>query len=163
MKLILSTALLLASARAFMIPHASHVRGSSLQVFDRLFSTSTNSQYPVIADESVMSKKAHGTSEKPVQKDLRWKCDYDTADRSKLCRMGSFYYVVKTLLTHCTPHHQPINWIFSLQLQSSLRWVCWLLDNHWIPQFLQRSCSGWRIAHQILWFSYRRASFYSSC
>eukprot|EP00957_Ditylum_brightwellii_P141048 10745525-Ditylum_brightwellii.AAC.1 len=38
-------------------------------------------QLPVMCEESVMSKKAHGTSEKPVMKDLKWGCDYDTADR----------------------------------------------------------------------------------
>jgi hypothetical protein len=54
----------------------------SRHVFNKLFgTTTTNSKYPIIADESVMSKKAHGTSEKPVQRNLRWNCDYDTADR----------------------------------------------------------------------------------
>lgn len=57
--------------------------GAHLFLFDKLFSTSTNSQYPVYADESVMKPKAHGTSEKPVQSKLRWNCDFDTADRSK--------------------------------------------------------------------------------
>jgi hypothetical protein len=58
--------------------------GMSRNLFDALFgttTTNTNSPYPIVADESVMSKKAHGTSEKPVQKNLRWNCDYDTADR----------------------------------------------------------------------------------
>ncbi len=36
-----------------------------------------------------MSQKAHGTSETPVQKDLRWKCDYDTADR--ICNFNRHY------------------------------------------------------------------------
>ena len=36
---------------------------------------------PVIGDESIMSKKKHGTSETPAQKNLRWGCDWDTADR----------------------------------------------------------------------------------
>ena len=31
--------------------------------------------------EDVMSKKAHGTSNVPVQKELRWNVDRDTADR----------------------------------------------------------------------------------
>jgi hypothetical protein len=30
-----------------------------------------------VAEEDVMSQKQHGTSEKPVQKNLRWNCDYD--------------------------------------------------------------------------------------
>ena len=55
----------------------------SLQLFNKLFSSQsqTDSKYPIMADESVMSPKKHGTSDKPVQKKLRWNCDYDTADR----------------------------------------------------------------------------------
>lgn len=34
-----------------------------------------------MGDESIMSPKAHGTSEVPVQKDLRWNCDAQIADR----------------------------------------------------------------------------------
>lgn len=36
---------------------------------------------PVMGTEDIMKPKAHGTSEKAVMKDLRWGCDYDTADR----------------------------------------------------------------------------------
>ena len=36
-----------------------------------------------------MSPKAHGTSEVPVQKNLRWECDYDTADR--ICNFNRHY------------------------------------------------------------------------
>ncbi|GAX16305.1 hypothetical protein FisN_35Hh003 [Fistulifera solaris] len=105
MKFALPAAFLLVNTRAFVIPNSLPSRGSSLQVFDRLFSTNTNSQYPVIADESVMSKKAHGTSEKPVQKDLRWKCDYDTADR--ICNFNRHYaefagyWTTTTFLDYC--------------------------------------------------------------
>lgn len=66
--------------------------GRSVQrnLFNKLFSSSPNtSKYPVVADESVMSKKAHGTSEKPVMKNLRWKCDFDTADR--ICNFNRHY------------------------------------------------------------------------
>lgn len=35
----------------------------------------------VPGSEDIMKPKAHGTSEKPVQKPLRWNCDWDTADR----------------------------------------------------------------------------------
>jgi hypothetical protein len=31
--------------------------------------------------EDIMSPKAHGTSEYPVQQNLRWDCDWETADR----------------------------------------------------------------------------------
>ena len=53
-------------------------------------STSLNEQkLPIVADESVMSPKSHGTSEKPVMKDLKWGCDYDTADR--ICNFNRHY------------------------------------------------------------------------
>ena len=32
----------------------------------------------IMGDESIMSKKSHGTSETPVQSDLRWNCDQKT-------------------------------------------------------------------------------------
>jgi hypothetical protein len=64
--------------------------GVSRNLFNKLFSNSANTgKYPVMAEESVMSKKAHGTSEKPVMKDLRWGCDYDTADR--VCNFNRHY------------------------------------------------------------------------
>jgi hypothetical protein len=63
---------------------------SRLFLFDKLFSTSAkNSQYPVMADESVMAPKKHGTSDKPVQSNLRWNCDFQTADR--ICNFNRHY------------------------------------------------------------------------
>lgn len=50
---------------------------------------SATQQLPLLADEDVMSQKAHGTSEKPVMKNLRWGCDYDTADR--ICNFNRHY------------------------------------------------------------------------
>mmetsp|Transcript_7515 Transcript_7515/g.12522 ORF Transcript_7515/g.12522 Transcript_7515/m.12522 type:complete len:219 (+) Transcript_7515:107-763(+) len=35
----------------------------------------------VMGDESIMSRKAHGTSEVPIQKDLRWDCNIQMADQ----------------------------------------------------------------------------------
>ena len=35
----------------------------------------------VPGDESIMKKKAHGTSETPVQDNLRWGCEHELADR----------------------------------------------------------------------------------
>lgn len=43
----------------------------------------------VMGSESIMSKKAHGTSAVPVQKDLRWGCDFETADR--ICNYNRHY------------------------------------------------------------------------
>lgn len=65
---------------------------SSLNLFSKLFSTSQKTdslKYPILAEESVMAEKAHGTSEKPVQKNLRWKCDFATADR--ICNFNRHY------------------------------------------------------------------------
>jgi hypothetical protein len=42
-----------------------------------------------MAEEEVMSQKGHGTSEKPVQKNLRWNCDFETADR--ICNFNRHY------------------------------------------------------------------------
>ena len=48
-----------------------------------------SSKYPILCDESVMRPKAHGTSEKPVQQNLRWNCDVKTADR--ICNFNRHY------------------------------------------------------------------------
>ena len=51
-------------------------------LLDSLLGSSPGFNAPcVMGDESLMSQKAHGTSEKPVQDNLRWKCDINTADR----------------------------------------------------------------------------------
>ena len=39
------------------------------------------SKFPIYCKEDVMSPKSHGTCETPVMKNLRWSCDYSTADR----------------------------------------------------------------------------------
>jgi len=43
----------------------------------------------VMGDEEIMCKKAHGTSEKPVQPDLRWGCDVKKAD--EICSFNRHY------------------------------------------------------------------------
>jgi len=57
------------------VPHA-HTAAPT-----RILSSLASTKLPVMAEESIMSQKTHGTSEKPVQKNLRWNCDYETADR----------------------------------------------------------------------------------
>jgi len=40
------------------------------------------SEYPILADgDDIMRPKAHGSSEKPAQSDLKWGMDFETADR----------------------------------------------------------------------------------
>jgi len=43
----------------------------------------------VMGDEEIMSQKEHGTSAVPVQENLRWSCDRDTADR--ICNFNRHY------------------------------------------------------------------------
>ena len=52
-----------------------------MSVLDSLFGAKKFDAPCVMGDEAIMSQKKHGTSEVPAQKDLRWNCDYDTADR----------------------------------------------------------------------------------
>ena len=46
-------------------------------------------KYPIMGDESIMSKKAHGTSATPVQDKLLYGCDFQTAD--KICNFNRHY------------------------------------------------------------------------
>lgn len=43
----------------------------------------------VMGTEDIMCRKAHGTSATPVQKNLRWNCDFETADR--ICNYNRHY------------------------------------------------------------------------
>jgi hypothetical protein len=43
----------------------------------------------VPGDESIMSRKEHGTSHTPVQENLRWGCDFKTGDR--ICNFNRHY------------------------------------------------------------------------
>ena len=86
----------LQSSRAFVSPSAkaagranSNVQRHMFKLFGNVFGNTNTGEYPIYAEEAVMSKKAHGTSEKPVQKGLRWKCDFDTADR--ICNFNRHY------------------------------------------------------------------------
>lgn len=47
------------------------------------------SKYPIYADDSIMNQKQHGTCTASVQKDLRWGCSIDTADR--ICCFNRHY------------------------------------------------------------------------
>lgn len=52
----------------------------------------SSQKYPppaVMGEESIMSKKAHGTSATPVQENLRWECDNSLADR--ICNYNRHY------------------------------------------------------------------------
>lgn len=44
---------------------------------------------PIPGNEAMMSKKTHGTTDEPVQKELMWNVDRDTAD--KICSFNRHY------------------------------------------------------------------------
>eukprot|EP00565_Helicotheca_tamesis_P008512 CAMPEP_0185725718 /NCGR_PEP_ID=MMETSP1171-20130828/1908_1 /TAXON_ID=374046 /ORGANISM="Helicotheca tamensis, Strain CCMP826" /LENGTH=223 /DNA_ID=CAMNT_0028393911 /DNA_START=61 /DNA_END=732 /DNA_ORIENTATION=+ len=99
--------LLIAPANAFIAPssprdHRTFIAGANVKsssalnmgIADSLKSLlglggQTFPEPCVMGDESIMSQKSHGTSDTPVQKDLRWACDYDTADR--ICNFNRHY------------------------------------------------------------------------
>jgi hypothetical protein len=79
-------ALMAHSARGFTSPASmsrTFTRAAALRM------AASTDKLPLVAAEDVMSPKAHGTSEKPVMKELRWGCDYDTADR--ICNFNRHY------------------------------------------------------------------------
>ena len=45
--------------------------------------------YPIIGEEDIMKPKAHGTSPVPVQTNLKWNCNRDTAD--KICNFNRHF------------------------------------------------------------------------
>lgn len=59
------------------------------QIATKIMSGKTYPPPVVMGSESIMSKKAHGTSPVPVQKNLRWKCDQEVADR--ICNFNRHY------------------------------------------------------------------------
>lgn len=93
----LTVSVALKSAMGFVGPAVAHnhrpsttTSSSQRHLFNKLFSSaSSTGKFPLMAEEDVMSPKQHGTSEKPVQKQLRWNCDYDTADR--ICNFNRHY------------------------------------------------------------------------
>lgn len=77
-------------------PASAFVPSTTRQAFHSttsspLYATSSGAKQklPILCDESVMAPKAHGTSEKPVMKNLKWGCDYETADR--ICNFNRHY------------------------------------------------------------------------
>ena len=90
------TILAAASAANAFVPLSVKATGRSSaamntqrQLFNLFGTAAQSSKYPIMAEESVMSQKKHGTSDSPVQKDLRWSCDYETADR--ICNFNRHY------------------------------------------------------------------------
>eukprot|EP00549_Striatella_unipunctata_P016563 CAMPEP_0118696536 /NCGR_PEP_ID=MMETSP0800-20121206/13905_1 /TAXON_ID=210618 ORGANISM="Striatella unipunctata, Strain CCMP2910" /NCGR_SAMPLE_ID=MMETSP0800 /ASSEMBLY_ACC=CAM_ASM_000638 /LENGTH=182 /DNA_ID=CAMNT_0006595667 /DNA_START=71 /DNA_END=619 /DNA_ORIENTATION=- len=66
--------------------------GLSETILGTLFGMTAAKTFPppcIMGDESIMSQKEHGTSHTPVQQNLRWGCDWDTADR--ICNFNRHY------------------------------------------------------------------------
>ena len=89
-----ATTILLALTSSINATSAFTPTAASSAVLARTFLTSTKTQLqsekvPVMGDESIMSPKEHGTSPTPVMKNLKWSCDYDTADR--ICNFNRHY------------------------------------------------------------------------
>lgn len=59
----------------------NHKKVGGVQSLSKKETTMDASKYPIYCTEEVMSQKAHGTCETAVMKNLRWACDYSTADR----------------------------------------------------------------------------------
>lgn len=80
-----------ASARSFSTSTAAFVGGfnAGMSSQRRSVSMKAGEKLPIACGEDVMSEKAHGTSEKPVQEELRWGCDFKTADR--ICNFNRHY------------------------------------------------------------------------
>jgi len=77
-----------ASARGTSIPTA--FMSSGLRSFRHsVVRNASTEKLPLVGGEEIMSQKAHGTSEKPVMKELKWGCDYATADR--ICNFNRHY------------------------------------------------------------------------
>ena len=63
-------------------------------------SSSSSKKYPIIgSNKTIMNRKAHGTSETPVQQTLRWNVDRKTADR--ICNFNRHFAEHSGYLTKC--------------------------------------------------------------
>ena len=68
--------------------------------------------FPIYGEESIMRPKAHGTSEKPVQENLRWGCDWKTADR--ICNFNRHYAGIHDLyLEYAVLRMFRIRWVLA--------------------------------------------------
>jgi hypothetical protein len=76
--------LLMSMPRRAVLNSASSFALGSLALSSGLPASATEEAFkvggsPVFASESIMAPKAHGTSDAPVQKNLKWNVDMDTA------------------------------------------------------------------------------------
>lgn len=73
--------------KLFLVPFRSAHKSNLIKLSPQLkniqlkMTPTPDLKLPIVADESIMSPKAHGTSHTPVQSDLRWNCKNELADR----------------------------------------------------------------------------------
>ena len=135
--------------------------------------TTPATTFPMTCDESVMKQKSHGTSETPVQSNLRWGCDVETADRIcnfnrhyagrwpcgfvMVCRFFSSYFCKAALTMHHFFLTRSSSSSFNIPHDDDTRtlWLFWDQD-----QLCQECQGGGRT--RILWFQYWQASFHGT-
>ena len=79
-----------------------------------MFGGGQTSKYPLVAEESVMRQRAHGTSDKPAQQNLKFGCDFETAD--KICSFNRHYAEFSGYA-----FQQKISWLDEIQKESEPR------------------------------------------
>ena len=62
-----------AISRSYLSPFTTRIGGLRLMMGTTAGSAASASSYPLLADESIMSAKAHGTCVAPVQRKLRYR------------------------------------------------------------------------------------------
>jgi len=85
------------SLQSALLPHYSTARATyrrsdhvAMNLLNVLTGRNAGFAAPcVMGDEDIMSQKAHGTSEVPVQKSLRWNCQTELADN--ICNFNRHY------------------------------------------------------------------------
>ena len=84
-QLVASASVLLAGAALPAPSRAFFGIGEPFQVFEEEEDGAKEDEYPVYGSREIMKKKEHGTSEKPVMKNLKFGCDYKLSDKVCVC------------------------------------------------------------------------------
>lgn len=88
-RLVASTSALLAGAALPAPCRAFFGIGEPFTVFEEEEDGAQEGEYPVYGSREIMKKKKHGTSDKPVMKNLKFGCDYELAD--KICNFNRHF------------------------------------------------------------------------
>ncbi|KAI2510661.1 hypothetical protein MHU86_3772 [Fragilaria crotonensis] len=92
--------------KLFLVPFPSAHKSNLIKLSPQLkniqlkMTPTPDLKLPIVADESIMSPKAHGTSHTPVQSDLRWNCKNELADR--ICNFNRHYAEHSSYFTETT-------------------------------------------------------------